>query len=74
MMIRPPTSSIGDRKHLRANLFQPAWGRSPRPVLQELVTGTTVAGHSFAFHHRLLWSLPASCLEGVHDAVVNELA
>ena len=24
MMIRPPTSSIGNRKHLRADLFQPA--------------------------------------------------
>ena len=24
MMMRPPDSSIGDRKHLRADLFQPA--------------------------------------------------
>ena len=29
MTIRPPTSSIDDRKHLGADLFQPPWGHNP---------------------------------------------
>ena len=43
MMIRPTTSSKGDRKCLRAYLFQLPRGTAPVQVLQELVTGKIVA-------------------------------
>ena len=69
--IRPPASSIGDRKHMTADLLQPAQGHSPRPVLQELVAGI-VAGWTKLLVHLPPWSSLACGLAGVHDSVVNE--